>query len=86
MYFVAIFIQYLIQIIIVLIIIRIVLSWFRGPMNSGFQRFIIESTEPFLKPARRITPKLGMIDLSPIVAVIALTVIRDILLYLLTYV
>ena len=55
-----------------LIIIRVLLSWFRHNPYNPFIRFIYEITEPVLAPFRKIIPNLGAIDISPIVAIIAL--------------
>jgi YggT family protein len=37
---------------------------------------IHQVTEPILAPIRRVLPKMGMLDFSPMVAIILLTVIR----------
>ncbi len=60
------------------------MSWFRGPSN-GITRFVHEATEPILRIARKITPKTGMLDLSPIVAVIGLDLLRYLIFELFTY-
>ena len=60
----------------VLIIIRIVLSWVRHNPYQPIFRFIYEITEPYLRIFRRIIPNIGMIDISPIVALIALRFIE----------
>ncbi|MDA8096917.1 MAG: YggT family protein [Desulforudis sp.] len=71
------------QVYIYIIFARIILSWIRhDPYNPVF-RFIYDLTEPFLSIFRRIIPPLGMIDLSPIVALIALHVLRWVILSLL---
>ncbi|MBU0667898.1 YggT family protein [Patescibacteria group bacterium] len=65
------------------IIARILLSWM--PSGGGEKiRFILRDiTEPILGPFRKIVPRLGMIDISPIVALIALDLLRGILLQIL---
>jgi YggT family protein len=50
----------------------ILLSWFPNARESGIGRFLATICEPYLEPFRRIIPPLGMIDISPIVAIIAL--------------
>ena len=40
---------------------------------------LVQVTDPVLEPARRLIPPLGMIDISPIVVFIALSIIRDLL-------
>jgi YggT family protein len=54
------------------IIVYILLSWFPGARESGFGQFLARITEPYLEPFRKIIPPLGMIDISPIVAILAL--------------
>ncbi|MFT7184161.1 MAG: YggT family protein [Oceanicoccus sp.] len=49
------------------------MSWFvPHPERHPLSRFVMETTEPILKPVRQALPKLGMFDLSPIVVVIVL--------------
>jgi YggT family protein len=53
------------------LLIRAIMSWFsqgRNPMEYVFQQL----TEPFLAPIRRILPPMGGLDLSVLVALIAL--------------
>ena len=57
---------------------RAVLSWF--PYSSGgvadqINRKLFMITEPLLGPIRRVMPKVGMFDLSPIVALLLLEVV-----------
>jgi YggT family protein len=54
------------------LIVYILLSWFPGVRDSSFGYFLARITEPFLEPFRRIIPPIGMIDISPIVAILAL--------------
>ncbi|MGM0873580.1 MAG: YggT family protein [Bacillota bacterium] len=54
------------------IIVFILLSWFPGARESGFGQFLAKICEPYLEPFRKFIPSLGMIDISPIVAILAL--------------
>ncbi|HEK9099257.1 YggT family protein [Bacillus pfraonensis] len=54
------------------LIIYILLSWFPGARESTFGDFLSRICEPYLEPFRRFIPPFGMIDISPIVAIIAL--------------
>jgi YggT family protein len=64
----------------ILLFIRIILSWvpsldwYRQPV-----RFLREITDPPLNLARRVIPPLGMLDLSPIVVFISLSLIEALL-------
>lgn len=54
------------------LIIYILMSWFPGARESGVGEFLGKITEPYLEPFRKIIPPIGMLDISPIVAIIAL--------------
>lgn len=51
-----------------LIFVRIVFSWGGVSYTNRLMRFIVDTTEPLLGPLRRVVPRLGMWDISPIVA------------------
>jgi YggT family protein len=69
----------LINILLVLIFIRVLLSWIPAGLGR-FRVFIYEVTEPILGPLRRVIPPMGgMLDLSPIVAFIILTIIQNLI-------
>ncbi|AKG04644.1 hypothetical protein AAV35_007430 [Salimicrobium jeotgali] len=55
-----------------LLIIYILMSWFPGARDSSFGQGLARVTEPFLEQFRRFIPPLGMIDISPIVAILTL--------------
>lgn len=65
----------MIQLLILAILARAVLSWFvRDPYNPIMQ--VLNSiTEPILEPLRRIMPRMGMMDFTPLVAIIVLSII-----------
>ena len=69
------------------ILIRVLLSWLpmagiRIDPYNPIIRFLYSITDPILEPLRRFTT-IGMIDLSPIVALIGLQLIREFLVSLL---
>ncbi|SDG95603.1 YggT family protein [Alteribacillus persepolensis] len=55
-----------------MIIIYILMSWFPNARESSFGQMLGSLVEPYLEPFRKIIPPLGMIDISPIVAIVAL--------------
>lgn len=62
-----------------LIFLRAILSWFTSAQNSNqFTDTITRLTEPALEPIRRALPQTGGIDLSPLVALIGLELIKRI--------
>jgi len=56
----------------IMIVVRILGSWFPQAQSNYFMRFIAQMTDPYLNLFRKIIPPLGMIDLSPIVALLVL--------------
>lgn len=54
------------------IIIYIFMSWFPGARESKFGEVLTSICEPFLEPFRRFIPPIGMLDISPIVAILVL--------------
>lgn len=75
MSFVASFVYILCQILTVAIFLRAIISWFPVDPGSRFVATLYQITEPILGPLRSIIPRIGMIDISPLVAIIALQVI-----------
>lgn len=55
-----------------IVIIYILMSWIPNARESGFGLALGRIVEPFLEPFRKIIPPIGMLDISPIVAIIAL--------------
>ena len=58
------------------LIIYILMSWFPNSRETSFGQLLAKICEPYLEPFRRIVPPIGMIDISPIVALFALSLIR----------
>ena len=54
------------------LIVYILMSWFPGARESSIGTFLSNICEPYLEPFRKIIPPLGMIDISPIVAILVL--------------
>lgn len=54
------------------LIIYILMSWFPGARESSIGQILGKICEPYLEVFRRFIPPLGMIDFSPIVAILSL--------------
>ena len=65
------------------VLLYIMATWVVGPGNR-FYDFLADLTRPILKVAKRITPNMGMIDLSPVIAMLGLEVLKNIILQLIT--
>ncbi len=65
----------------ILFIFRIVLTWYpQLEMNRLPFSIVTSPTEPFLVPVRKLVPPLGGVDISPIIWVGLLTLLREMLL------
>ena len=76
------FVDVFIGVYVLLILAYIILSWVRLPYSvwlNRVQRFLYDVVDPYLRLFRRVLPPLGPLDLSPMVAVIALVIVRQIL-------
>jgi YggT family protein len=58
---------------------RALLSWFDPGMRSTLGRLLVDLTEPIVGPIRRVVPSLGMIDISPIIAILLLQLLNRLL-------
>ena len=67
----------LISIYMMLIFIRIILSWFSNVSYGGIQEFLGRITDPYLNWFRRFSfLRVGVLDLSPIVALAFLSLVN----------
>ncbi len=64
----------------------ILLSWIPAAQDSAVGRFLATVCEPYLGIFRKFIPPIGMIDISPIVAFLALSFIQQGLLKVLSYI
>jgi YggT family protein len=64
------------------IMARIILSWFRFDPYHPVSVFLYRVTEPILGFFRSIIPPVGMIDFSPIVAIVVLGIVQQLLYFL----
>ncbi len=80
------FVDVFIWVYILLLFAYILTSWIRLPYRpwlNRVQRFLYDVCDPYLRIFRRILPPFGPLDLSPMVAIIVLIVIRNVLVSLL---
>ena len=74
------FVDVFILVYVLLIFAYVLTSWVRLPYSptlNRLQRFLYDVCDPYLRIFRRLLPPLGPLDVSPIVAVIVLIVIRQ---------
>lgn len=61
------------------IVARALISWFDRGMQSPISQILIQITEPIIGPIRRVLPTAGMLDFSPIVAILVIFVLQRML-------
>jgi YggT family protein len=84
---VANFVNVFVSVYILLILAYIITSWIRLPYSpwlNRIQRFLYDVCEPYLRIFRRIVPPIGPLDLSPMIGVIVLIVVRSVAVSLLS--
>jgi len=62
-----------------LLFARIIISWFPVDPFQGVAQFLYQVTDPILAPFRRLPLQIGMLDLTPIVAFMAIFFVRNVL-------
>ena len=67
------------QILYWLLFARIILGWFPVDPYHSVVQFLMQVTEPILAPFRRFPLQIGTLDLSPLLAFVALFFFRNIL-------
>ena len=72
------FIRLLCEVLTFVIFIRVILSWFLTSPNT-LTSILDKITEPILAPLRRVIPRAGTFDFTPLVAIILLQLIANIL-------
>lgn len=69
-----------------MLIAYILLSWIPAAQDSAVGRFLATVCEPYLGFFRKFIPPIGMIDISPIVALFALNFIQRGLINVISYI
>ena len=73
----------------ILLVVRAILSFLpmppRGSVLLPIGRFVHQMTEPVLRPIRRVLPDFAGVDLSPLVAILAIWVVLSVLRNLLAF-
>ena len=63
----------------VVILLRVIVSWYLPRPTNILVVILYRLTEPLLAPLRRIIPRVGRFDFTPLVAIILLQVIYHLL-------
>ena len=63
------FIYYVCRILMFVVLARAILSWFTLSRYNVLVALLDDITEPILSPLRQVIPRLGMFDITPMVAI-----------------
>ena len=66
------FLRFLLIALWLLIFARVILSWVDPMGRSRLGAFIVQTSEPLLAPVRKLLPRTGMFDLSPLIVLLVL--------------
>ena len=75
MAFFLLFLQSLVLVLWLLVLGRVLVSWVDPTGRNTVSQYLVGLTEPLLAPIRRVLPQTGMVDWSPLVLMIGLSVL-----------
>ncbi len=78
--FLVTFVNLLFEVLSLAILARVLLSWFQVDPYNQFVQLLYQITEPILGPLRKVVPPMGMIDITPIVALLILQLAQRVIL------
>ena len=75
---------HLIELFVITIVAQSILSWiivagFRNQFTIGLYNTIGLAIEPIMQPIRRIMPRFGMIDITPMITILVLVLVREVI-------
>jgi len=59
------------------IFLRAILTWLPIGPDNPLVRILNQITEPVLAPLRKIVPRMGMVDLTPMAAIFVLFIVQQ---------
>ena len=74
----------LLDLLFILLVVNVILSWLvvAGVRNDVVRQLYAATNQlldPIMRPLRRYIPPVGMVDITPLVSVIILIVVREVL-------
>lgn len=78
--FLVTFVSLLFNVLLFAILARVLISWIDPMGNMRVTQILREITEPILAPIRSVLPSIGMIDLSPLVAILLIQLLQRLVL------
>ena len=64
---------------IIIVIVRVIFSWVNPDPNNQVVQFVEKATEPVLSKIRQVVPPISGLDLSPMILIFALYILRGLL-------
>lgn len=77
--FLVTFISLLFNVLLFAILGRVLVSWIDPLGNMRVTQILRDITEPILAPIRSVIPTIGMIDLSPLVAILLIQLLQGLI-------
>ena len=71
------FVSNFLGILSLLVLVRVLISWFPIDPANPIIRLLYQVTEPILAPFRRVIPRIGMFDLSPLAALLVIQFLQQ---------
>jgi YggT family protein len=71
------FVEIFLQIMSLLVLVRVLISWFPIDPANPIIRILFQLTEPILAPFRRVIPRIGMFDLSPLACLLVIQFLQQ---------
>ena len=63
-----------------LVLAAVIVSWTRAAPDNPIRRITNATVEPVLDPIRRVVPPIGGLDMSPLILLLGLRLLRSLLL------
>ncbi|HIC58303.1 MAG TPA: YggT family protein [Acidobacteria bacterium] len=57
----------------------VIISWVKLPPDNPIASFLHSMTEPLLSPIRKIMPEMGGLDVSPLVLLFGIRLVRGVI-------
>lgn len=77
--FLVTFVSLLFNVLLFAILGRVLVSWIDPLGNMRVTQILRDITEPILAPIRSVIPTIGMIDLSPLVAILLIQLLQGLI-------
>src|SRR3954471_18728949 len=76
-------VQTLLSLAVFVFLLRLLLQWSRADFRNQIAQAVVRITNPVILPLRRVLPPVGKLDTASAVAVIALAIIENAILFML---